>query len=236
MKTPPLDAALAKRIRLVRRDLGDLLFHFTRHSDTDRLSYKTSSGRETATDGSASSVLYKILHEGKLLGTGTWTGGHPCVCFTEAPIAECASIFALNELAASVDERPRYDPYGIAVSKTWLYAQGGRPVIYDHPAAVNDLADALRYRFVPFDPPNGVDFTWEREWRVKGDSLTLDPRKTLVIVPTADEAFQLIYDFANIEIEWDVEGSSGRGIESGSYHSPKWLAVSLDIFGLTLGA
>ena len=59
----------------------------------------------------------------------------------------------------------------------------------------------------------------------------MDPKHTLVVVPTADEAFELVYDFAEIEADWDVEGSKGEGYISGFYHKPKWLAVSLDVFG-----
>ena len=82
---------------------------------------------------SASAVLYKILHEGALRGTSGWTYGYNCVCFTEAPRQEFNSIFSLVELAASEKERPRYEPHGVAVSKTWLFGEGGRPVIYDQP-------------------------------------------------------------------------------------------------------
>jgi len=46
-----------------------------------------------------------------------------------------------------------------------------------------------------------------------------------------DEAFELVYEFAKIEADWDVKGSTGEGHISGFYHVPRWLAVSLDIFG-----
>ncbi len=34
---PELDPNLASRIRLVRRDMGDLLFHFTRASEQEKI-------------------------------------------------------------------------------------------------------------------------------------------------------------------------------------------------------
>jgi hypothetical protein len=175
---------------------------------------------------SAGAVLEKILYEGQLLGTSRWTYGYNCVCFTEAPIQEFNSIFSLIEIAASENERPRYEPYGIAVNKNWLFAHGGRPVIYDHPSAFEALSDDHKYRFVPYDPGAGIDFTYEREWRIKTDSLKLDPQKTLVIVPTAEEAFDLVYQFADMEADYDKEGNP-----ESAYHVAKWLAVSLDIFG-----
>jgi hypothetical protein len=139
--TPGLAAELARRIRLVRRDMSSLLFHFTRAS----------------AGASAEAVLATILRDGKLLGTGRWTEGLHCICFTEAPIQEFAAIFSLVEIAASAEQRPRYEPYGIAVTKEWLFGQGGRPVIYEHVSAFATYADAQRYRLVPFDPQAGID-------------------------------------------------------------------------------
>jgi hypothetical protein len=181
--------------------------------------------------GSAYSVLKKILYEGALQGTSTWTYGEPTVCFTEAPIHEFNSIFSLVSVAASKAERPRYEPYGIAVSKRWLFARGGRPVIYDHPDTLERYPLSQKYRFVPYNPSTGVDFTWEREWRMRTEALDLDPKETLVVVPTSDEAFELVYGFSQEEADWDVEGSHGVPYPIGTYHVPKWLAVSLDLFG-----
>jgi hypothetical protein len=226
--TPALSKELLQRIKLVRRDLGSLLFHFTRAPDAGFVQVDTGHGSKLSMSASASSVLRKILYEGALRGTSGWTYGYNCVCFTEAPIQEFNSIFSLVEMAASEKERPRYEPYGVAVSKNWLFAHGGRPVIYDRPDGVMVLPEDQRYRFVPYDPTAGIDFTWEREWRIRSDSLQLDPKQTLVIVPTADEAFELVYEFAEAEADWDEDGPVGV------YHVPMWLAVSLDIFGFHL--
>jgi hypothetical protein len=185
--------------------------------------------------GSAAGVLHKILYEETLIGTSSWTHGTNTICFTEAPIHEFNSVFSLVSIASSKDERPRYEPYGIAVSKKWLFEKGGRPVIYDHPDTFSQYPESLRYRFVPYNPNNGIDFTWEREWRIQTDALQLDPKHTLVVVPTSEEAFQVVYDFAKIEADWDVEGSSGGAWITGTYHNPKWLAVSLDLFGFSHG-
>ncbi|MGH7429143.1 MAG: hypothetical protein ACREJ4_12440, partial [Candidatus Methylomirabilaceae bacterium] len=163
------------------------------------------------------------------------TGAHVSASRRQ-PIQEFSAVFSLVELAASKKERPRYEPYGIAVSKARLFAQGGRPVIYDYPDARDTLPESHRYRFVPYDPLNGIYFTWERKWRIKTDALPLDPKHTLVIVPTADEAFDIVYEFADVEPDYDVEGSYGPAYVAGSYHVPRWLAVSLDLFGTKFGA
>jgi hypothetical protein len=232
-KTPELSEELWRRISLVRRDVGTLLFHFTRTPDQRIVEVSTQAGRKISTLASARAVLRKILHEARLVGTGTWTGGERCVCFTEAPIHEFHAVFSLVAIASTRSERPRYEPYGVAVPKEWLFANGGRPVIYDHPRAYEALPPDQRYRFVPYNPEDGVDFTWEREWRLPGDSLELDPKHTLVIVPSAEEAFDIVYEFADLETDWDVEGASGPGVPVGSHHVARWLAVSLDLFGLT---
>jgi hypothetical protein len=225
-KTPDLSDELLKRIKIVRRDFGNLLFHFTRAPLDKLVEVSFRNGRKITMNGSVGAVLRKILHEGQLTGTSRWSYGEKCVCFTEAPIQEFNSIFSLIEIAASEQERPRYEPYGIGVSKTWLFAKGGRPVIYDHPANFGSFSSE-KYRFVPYDPVNGVDFTWEREWRIKTDCLILEPHETLVVVPSSWEAFDLVYELADLQ----PDDYDDEGLPNHVYHKPKWLAVSLDIFG-----
>ena len=226
-ETPELSRALAKRIQLVRRDIGTLLFHFTRTPDTEWVEYERPGRCHVSSAASARAVLIKILHEGLLRGSGRWSGGRDCVCFTEAPIQELNAVFSLVAFASSEAERPRYEPYGIAVSKQWLFAQGGRPVIYDHPESEAELPETLRYRLVSYDPSVSHDFTWEREWRIETEALALDPRHTLVVVPTADEAFEIVNEFADQAPDYDNEP-----VPTGVCVEPTWLAVSLDLFGI----
>ena len=220
---PDLSEELARRIRLVRRDIGNLLFHFTRKPETTLVEIHRP-GLTATPPASASAVLRKILSEGTLNASSRWTA-ESCICFTESPIHEFNAIFSLVAIAASEAERPRYEPYGVAVTKKWLFAQGGRPVIYDQPDTFPELPDTQRYRFVPYNPNAGIDFTWEREWRFKGGILTLDPSETLVVVPTAGEAFNLAYELADMEADYDENGPVA------AYHVQKWLTVSLDLFG-----
>ena len=227
MDTPEQSKELEKRIRLVRRDMSDLLFHFTRGAD----------GK------SASSILDLILRGGKLRGTSNWSKPDKVVCFTESPIQEFNAIFSLSSIANSDHEHPRYEPYGIAVSKKWLYKQGGRPVIYDSKESQNEYSGALSYRFVPYNPEcEDKDYTWEREWRIKTNELNLDPTSTLVIVPSAEEAFDIVYGFADVETGYDYDcedyNDPSSAIITGSYdtHTPRWLAVSLDMFGFNAKA
>jgi len=87
----------------------------------------------------------------------------------------------------------------------------------------------MQHRFVPYDLEKGIDFTWEREWRIRTGALALDPKNTLVVVPTSDEAFELVYEFADMEADFDYV--DGESFPVGAYHTPHWLAVSLDLFG-----
>jgi len=224
------DNSLVERISAVRRDLGNLLFHFTRRipADDGFLSGKP------VPEKSAYSAFSQILKDGKLRGSnGCVKGGHNCVCFSEAPISEMVALFNLAKNTPPKEAAPRYEPYGVAVTKDWLFSKGGRPAIYQPAADYALLPPEMQYRHVTYDLAAGIDFTWEREWRIKTDSLMLDPRKTLVVVPTREEAFDLMYEHASLEQDWDVEGTSGVGWVSGAYHKPKWLAVSLDLLGFT---
>src|SRR5687768_13062509 len=117
---------LLRRIQLLRRDLGNLLFHFTRasHAYTQQMRVRTS-------PATAMTVLQNILVERRFVGSSAYIrGGHRCICFTEAPIGEVVSLFRLSELAAQGGLRPKYEPFGVAVTKEWLFTKGGRPVIY----------------------------------------------------------------------------------------------------------
>lgn len=221
--TPELSPELAKRIRLVRRDMGDLLFHFTRRKLPI---WKEIQGYHSNPAENALDILIKILRQGVLKGSSKWTCGIDTVCFTEAPIQEFNSIFSLVSIASEEHMRPRYEPYGIAVSKSWLFERGGRPVIYDSPESKATYLGKLLHRFCPYDPLNSIDYTWEREWRIPVTELSLDPKHTLVIVPSSSEAFEVVYSHANLETDFDSDGQA-----MGVFHNPKWLAVSLDMFG-----
>lgn len=209
-----------------RRDLGNLLIHFTRMPSAP----VAMDGGRTTMSAHPRNVLEKIAAEDSLRGgSGFIKGGYPCVCFTETPISEIPTVLRLAKRVEEAGLRPRYEPYGVAVRKEWLFARGGRPVIYQPDNEYYLLPEEIRYRHVRYEP-GIVDFTWEREWRIKVDELKIDPKKTLFILPTADEVFRFVYGHASLEADWDHDDDA---VPSGFYHEPKWMAVSLDLFGLT---
>jgi hypothetical protein len=68
---PELSDELARRITLVRRDIGNLVFHFTRKPDGTFLEVRHPGGMTQTTPATASAVLHKILVEGHLRGSST---------------------------------------------------------------------------------------------------------------------------------------------------------------------
>lgn len=169
-----------------RRDHGQWLFHWTRAHDGQ----------------TAYEVLSDILSERTLRASSTYIrGGFLCVCFTETPVFETTAYFA----PSAGGGQPRYEPYGIAVRKEWLFARGGRPVIYQSNDDFDLLPPQLAWRHCRYEPGT-IDFTWEREWRICGD-LPLDPSETIVVAPTYEEAAELLRLSPDTEVIGVVDGS-----------------------------
>jgi hypothetical protein len=158
----------------MRHDISDKLVHLTKGTGEDAKQHRTE----------AFKTLYKILKDGALIGgTGYIKGKQKCVCFSEAPIS------ALSQILSSKDSGVfKYQPYGVLVSKDWIYAQGGRPAIYGPDADYVKLPSDMQYRHVRFELACSIpiDHTWEREWRVRTDKLTITPADVTVVVPTRD--------------------------------------------------
>lgn len=166
----------------VRRDMSRFLFHFTK---------KPKGSKDTAYDVLQKILMNKCIRGGK----GFIKGSYHCVCFTEAPIAELALVFALQYEQQSVPRRDRpapYEPYGIALTKEWLFKKGGRPVIYQPDCEYQKLRQCIQWRHKRYElcSPRRIDFTWEREWRHLGN-LQISPDSAFVVVPTKREARQI---------------------------------------------
>ena len=80
-KVPKISESLAHQIRLLRRDVGELLFHFTRTPKEESIAWSIPQGGQMITLSSAFAVLRKVLYETKLEGTSTWTYGQKCVLY-----------------------------------------------------------------------------------------------------------------------------------------------------------
>lgn len=189
-------------LQVARRDIASIVIHWTKTKPA-----VASFFRRAQPGRSASKILDDIIRESRLLGgSGYIKGGHTCVCFTEAPLAEMVAVFASAALAEEGDVL-RYEPFGVGVPKEWLFERGGRPVIYQSDEEYDQLPNEFRWRHCRYEPPD-VDFTWEREWRISIDRLDLDSSQAWIFVPTAEVADE----FAE--------------------RQPGWRIVPLELFGL----
>ena len=149
-----------------RVDISNYLVHLTKGED-------------------AFSNFSAIAREAELLGgTGYIKGTHRCVCFSEAPLHALQGI-----LEHPSDHDFKYAPFGVIIEKKWLFERGGRPVIYQRDEEYARLPPELQWRHVIYEPnwPKPVDHTWEREWRIKTDSLAISPENAILLVQTVDD-------------------------------------------------
>jgi hypothetical protein len=128
--------------------------------------------------------LINIIEEGGLRasrsfrnGKATIYGGDPVVCFTEMPLIN------FIQYVKDRDNRYRFTEYGIALLKKDVYENKGRPVIsglsddnkfkFENNKRRILQPDILpykeQYRYVKLDLINSIDWTHEREWRIRCD-------------------------------------------------------------------
>ena len=156
-----------------RPDISDFLVHFIRGDNYEE----------------AFGVLRSIVADSGLVGgTGFIKGGYQCVCFSEAPIAALAEMLRRPTVHGVL-----YKPFGVIVTKAWLFGQGGRPVIYQTNLEFANLPENLRWRHVRYEPNQEppVDFTWEREWRIRTDFLRISRDAAWLVVPTVKWSYRL---------------------------------------------
>lgn len=157
-----------------RQDISPYLVHFTSGA-----SYEEAFVR-----------LCKILTDRKLIaGSQYIKGKYCCVCFSEAPPS------SLGDGLVNESSYSRYSPFGILVSKQWLYSLGGRPVIYESDQEYDQLPESHRWRHVLFELRERfgqTDFTWEREWRIRCDHLAFDQRSASIVVLDQSWADRLV--------------------------------------------
>ncbi len=175
MELKELEAVLS-----TRTDLSPYLLHFTRRS----------------ADCTGLDVLKSILKDGYLKGTTRFVkGSKPAVCLMEAPLPALKVILARENWA-------RYEPYGLALQRTYVYSRGGRPVLYlsNREEAELQIRAGQRWRVVRLEYKKRAedthrelkvlsDWSHEREWRCPG-KLKL-PNNPIVLVWTANEAQDL---------------------------------------------
>jgi len=172
---------------LPRTDICDYLIHFTKN--------------DPVTGNSGFEKLQIIMTTGFLIGSSNLIrNSYKCVCFSEVPLEQMPGGLV------NPDYYSRYSPFGIMVGKKWLYEQGGRPVIYEHDSEFEMLPETHRWRHVRYEPGE-IDFTWEREWRVRIERLAIDPSVAAIVVPDMSWA-QALYDLHAKMVRQDIEAYS----------------------------
>ncbi|MEK3707415.1 DUF2971 domain-containing protein [Paenibacillus sp. FSL R7-0198] len=125
---------------------------------------------------SAVDVLIKILNEMCIKGStkGYIVGETPVVCFQDTPLYGISqNIYHESVYRDELGSKVRYSPTGLSFNKLDIYRCGGRPCIYEQKdVAKKFLPPEEWWRIVNFNlnsNDNIVDWTHEREWRIKGD-------------------------------------------------------------------
>jgi hypothetical protein len=143
-----------------RQDISEFLLHFTKDINLECAFIR----------------LQNIIRDRMLIaGDGFIKGGYKCVCFSEAPLS------SLSNGLINPNYYSAYSPFGILVSKTWLYQRGGRPAIYQPDSEFHLLPSSMQWRHVRYEPPR-VDFSWEREWRIRTDFLEFDNQTASIAI------------------------------------------------------
>jgi hypothetical protein len=144
-----------------RPDLTPYLVHLTKNTKSK--------------DGySAYDNLVSILRTGEIWGSdsesGMIKGSDTATCFMDVPFASMKYVLTREN---TDPQKPKYQPYGVAVTKRYAYGQDCRPVLYLSNAELKALRipDSELWRVVRFEVSTAGWISWlhEREWRCKGD-------------------------------------------------------------------
>jgi hypothetical protein len=115
-------------------------------------------------------------------------------------------LISLKDGLVNPNAYSRYSPFGVIFDKSWIFSLGGRPVIYEPEEEFALLPSQIQWRHVRYEP-NGtppIDFTWEREWRLRVDELNLNPVHAAIVVPDRTWANRLVSDHEKRQ-DWLVQ-------------------------------
>lgn len=145
----------------VRPDLSPYIIHLTKNT-------------LSKDDFSAFDNLVSILQAGEIWGSdsrkGFIKGPNKAACFMDIPL-HCLK-YVLDKSNTN-PQQPRYEPFGIIVTKPVAYKRGCRPVLYLSNEEIKRLIipEKELWRVVRFEVSEQGWISWlhEREWRCKGN-------------------------------------------------------------------
>jgi len=157
-------------------------------------------------------VLIKILKEKTLKAaaeTSYVIGDNKVVCFQDMPIyGVCQNAYHEENNRTELGNKLRYNPIGVLFEKTYIFKKGGRPVIYEQKNKAKSIFPPEEWwRVVNFDLYNEnaiIDWTHEREWRVK-DDFHFDLKEAIIVVPSHSN-FKFEEDRIGKEIFQSIKG------------------------------
>ena len=143
----------------VRPDLSPFLVHLTKNTKRE--------DKYSAFDN-----LVHMLKSGKIWGSDTKKGfikgPNKAACFMDVPLSSLKYIINIKD---SDPDDPRYEPFGVLVTKKSAYSRGCRPVLYLSNSEVRTLSIPRdeQWRVVRLEVSGDKWISWmhEREWRCK---------------------------------------------------------------------
>ena len=165
-----------------RPDLSPYLIHLTKNTKAED-------------EYSAFDNLVSILKAGRIFGSdsskGFIKGPRKATCFMDIPFQ--ALKYVLTPENAD-PQKPRYEPYGVIITKGYAYRSGCRPVLY----LSNEETTKLRipkdelWRVVRFEVTDDGWISWlhEREWRC-GSSFKMPDSIQAALVRNTKDAMRL---------------------------------------------
>ena len=152
---------------------SDLLVHFCRRHLGSALNSRVPEEISTLKPWER---LDKILAANRLRGFPPFGAedDQPVVCFSESPPEHLEHLL-----------RDRgWQPWGVVVTRRWVYQQGGGPVWYARTELYDARTREQKPWLVRFDasPDRWTDWTHEREWRIPVGQLDLEPGAVVAIL------------------------------------------------------
>ena len=113
-----------------------------------------------------------------------------------------------------------FSKFGIGFNRDILiHKYKARPVIYTDRTEFVKIHSSLRWRCCLFDEEN--DFTWQREWRIEGETFDFSKvadNDMIIIAPTEADLEPLV-------IEYELKGMDYSILENVAYPNPIYRTV-----------
>lgn len=195
---------------LMRPDASEFLVHLIRHNDQMH----------------AYDILKKILNDGYIKGSSKYIKSkEEVICFTESTLPHLGEHIRLYNrfLRKYETNRPLYNFYGLAFDKDLMYEHwGARPVIYQPESEFSKLPVELKYLHQTHQPINNINFSWEREWRLKVKTFEIEDEfiSPILLVEDLEDVIDIQQEF------YDRQANEYTCISH--YHTP--FSVDIQIF------